>query len=107
MTTLIRKSLMRLQEEQHTKKPRPALMALIALSVILGLLLLMSGSVAYAQATGSATLRGTVKDQAGAVVTKATVVLINEATKVERKATSNENGAFVFSAVNPASYTIK
>ncbi|MBO0797890.1 MAG: TonB-dependent receptor, partial [Blastocatellia bacterium] len=108
MSIRLRNTLVRLQEQQHTKKPRPALMLLIIVSVILALLLLMGGSTAsYAQTTGSATLRGTVKDQSGAVVTRATVALINEATRLERKTTSNEQGTFVFSAVDPASYTIK
>jgi carboxypeptidase family protein/TonB-dependent receptor-like protein len=92
-------------QEPQTKKPLPGL---IILSLIFGLLLVMSGSaVSNAQTTGSATLRGTVKDQAGAVVPKANVVLINEGTKLERKTISSQEGSFVFSAINPATYTLK
>jgi Carboxypeptidase regulatory-like domain/TonB-dependent Receptor Plug Domain len=80
----------------------------ILLGLIVGLVLIVCGtSVSMAQTIGSATLRGTVKDQSNAVVTGATVVLINEATKVERRTTSNQDGVFVFSAVNPATYQIK
>jgi hypothetical protein len=104
MLTLIGDSLVRLQR-QRRREPRSGMRIL---SLIFGLLLLMSGSPeSNAQTTGSATLRGSVKDPAGAVVTNATVVLINEATKIERRASSNQDGLFVFSAVNPAVYTIK
>jgi hypothetical protein len=69
------------------------------------MLALMSG--ASAQSIGSATLRGTVKDPTGALVSNATVTLVNEATKDERKAQSGDSGLFVFSSVPPGSYTIK
>jgi hypothetical protein len=71
--------------------------------------LLMSGAgpLALAQTTGSATLRGTVKDQSGAVVPKATVTLTNDATKDTRKAQTSDAGIYVFSAVNPGVYTLK
>ena len=49
-----------------------------------------------AQVTGSATLRGTLKDPRGAVVPNASVRLINEATKAERKTQSNDDGQYVF-----------
>jgi Carboxypeptidase regulatory-like domain/TonB-dependent Receptor Plug Domain len=104
MLTLIRNSLVHLQG-QRRREPRSVM---IMLGLIFGLLLLTNGSpLSMAQSTGSATLRGMVKDPAGAVVNSATVVLINEATKIERKAVSNQEGSFVFSAVSPATYTIK
>jgi Carboxypeptidase regulatory-like domain/TonB-dependent Receptor Plug Domain len=104
MLTLIRNSLVHLPGRQRRERSS----TMITLSLIFGLLLLMNGSpVSMAQSTGSATLRGMVKDPAGAVVTNASVVLINEATKIERKTTSGQEGLFVFSAVNPATYTIK
>jgi hypothetical protein len=61
----------------------------------------------YAQSTGSSTLRGTVKDPNGAVIPKASVTLTNEATKDERKTRTNDDGIYVFSAVNPGSYTVR
>lgn len=62
---------------------------------------------ASAQTTGSATLRGTLKDPGGAVVANATVTLVNEATKAERKTTSNDEGSYVFTALIPGTYTLK
>ncbi len=104
MLTLIQTSLAQLQR-QFRGGPRPAI---IMLGIAFGLLLLMNGSsVALAQATGSATLRGTVKDQTGAIVTKATVILISEATRIERRTTTNQDGLFVFSSINPGSYVVK
>ena len=72
----------------------------------LGLALVLT-TYAFAQSTGSATLRGSVKDPQGAVIGRATVTLINEATKDERKARTNDSGLYVFSAVNPGVYTVK
>ncbi|MBV9929279.1 MAG: carboxypeptidase regulatory-like domain-containing protein [Acidobacteria bacterium] len=80
-------------------------------SLLLGLVLcasLLAGAqAALGQTTGSATLRGTVKDPAGAVVPNASVALVNEGTKEERKATTNDEGGYVFSAVTPGTYTVR
>ena len=62
---------------------------------------------AVAQSTGSATVRGTVKDPQGAIIRGATVTLINEQTKGERTAKSSEDGTYTFAAVAPGSYTMK
>jgi hypothetical protein len=70
-------------------------------------LALASAQSAFAQSVGSSTLRGTVKDPQGAVVAGASVVLISERTKDERKAITNEEGGFVFSAVTPDTYTVR
>jgi hypothetical protein len=60
-----------------------------------------------AQTAGGATLRGTVKDPNGDVIPGATVTLINERTRDERRATTNTEGLYVFTAVTPATYTLK
>src|SRR6185369_3507506 len=60
-----------------------------------------------AQTTGSATLRGTLKDPKGAVVPNATLTLVNQSTKAERKTTSNDEGSYVFTALIPGTYTLK
>src|SRR5262245_43018917 len=60
-----------------------------------------------AQTTGSATLRGTVKDPTGAIIRDATITIMNERTKDERKAKSSEDGNFTFTALTPGNYTIK
>lgn len=67
----------------------------------------LAGVTALGQTTGSGTLRGTVKDPQGAIVRGATVTITNVRTKDERKATSNDDGNFVFASVTPGEYTMK
>ncbi|MFL6332562.1 MAG: carboxypeptidase regulatory-like domain-containing protein [Pyrinomonadaceae bacterium] len=81
--------------------------SLLLLAFALCVSLVGGAPAAFAQTTGSATLRGTVKDPAGAVVPNASVTLTNEGTKEERKATTNDEGGYVFSAVSPGTYTVK
>ncbi len=73
----------------------------------LALLVLSPGALLFAQVTGSATIRGLVKDQGGAVVPGAAITLQNEQTHSEMSTVSNEAGNYFFSAVNPGTYTIK
>jgi hypothetical protein len=61
--------------------------------------------VAHGQGTGS--ISGTVKDGAGALIPGAKIVLINEASKATRPATSNGEGFFNFIAVQPDTYTVR
>jgi hypothetical protein len=79
---------------------------LIFFALAVGVACLTAVPSAFAQATGSATLRGTVRDPAGAVVPNATVTLINERTKDERKTTSGDEGLYVFNALTPGNYTV-
>src|SRR5262245_19885311 len=72
----------------------------------LALCLCLFASGALAQTTGSATLRGAVKDANGGLLANASVTLINEATKVERKTNTNREGIYVFSSVPPGTYTV-
>ncbi|HEY7180232.1 MAG TPA: TonB-dependent receptor, partial [Blastocatellia bacterium] len=72
----------------------------------LALCLCLFASGALAQITGSATLRGIVKDENGAVIADASVIVINEATKVERKATTNREGIYVLSSLLPGTYSV-
>ena len=55
-------------------------------------------------ATGA--INGTVTDSTGAVVPKATIVLTNTATGLERSAISNDAGIYVFPGVLPGTYTM-
>jgi Carboxypeptidase regulatory-like domain/TonB-dependent Receptor Plug Domain len=80
---------------------------LALLCLVVCLAFLASASTVFAQTTGSATLRGTVKDPQGAIVRGAAVTLTNERTKDERKATTNDDGSFVFSALAPGDYSLK
>jgi hypothetical protein len=62
-------------------------------------------SVVLAQnATGE--VNGTVNDPNGAAVPGAMVKLINQATKTETEATTNQSGYFTFVSLRPASYTL-
>src|SRR5262249_33207313 len=98
MTKLIQTSLSVLSE-RLARLPR--------MTAFLALCLCLIASVSLAQTTGSATLRGTVKDPNGAVVSKATVTLINEATRDERRTTTNQDGVYVFSSVTPGTFSVK
>jgi hypothetical protein len=51
-------------------------------------------------------VRGTVVDVQGAALPKATVTLIDEATKISRETTSNGSGEYVFNALQPGKYKI-
>lgn len=71
-----------------------------ALAMILG--------VGWAAAqTSQGTVTGTVRDASGAVITKATVTLTNEANGVVREAATNDQGAFRADAVIPGPYTLR
>src|SRR5947207_6701642 len=85
-----------------------SLYATLIISIfVLSLTIFAGVRPALAQTTGSATLRGTVKDPQGAVLRDATITLINERTKDERRTKSSEDGSYTFSAVAPGTYTLK
>ena len=76
-------------------------------SMILGVFLIsLCATGVYAQGTTTGTINGAVKDQNGAVVAGANITVKNEATGVERKATSGEDGLFVVDQITPGSYSI-
>lgn len=81
-----------------------------AQAVFVFALTLLLGSItpSIAQVSSSATLRGTVTDQAGAIVPEATVTLINEKTgTVDRSIKTSDEGIFVFPSINPDVYTLR
>jgi hypothetical protein len=51
-------------------------------------------------------LRGTIRDQGGAIIPGVEVSLINEATDVSRATMTNETGEFVFASVAPGTYKL-
>ncbi len=75
--------------------------------VFLGIFLVMltMAPAVFGQAT--ATVTGTVMDQSKAVVPNATVVLIDEATNDTRKSVSNNDGFFVFTALQAKTYKVR
>ena len=52
-------------------------------------------------------IAGTVKDQTGAVIPNATILVKNERTGDERTATSNADGYYTITALRPSLYTVK
>ena len=68
-------------------------------------LMLFCGS-AFGQGQGTSAIRGSVKDQAGAVVAGATVTLTNPETNFTRTTTSNDNGQFGFEGIPPGVYSV-
>lgn len=59
----------------------------------------------YAQ-SDTASISGFVRDPSGGSVPNATITIRNEATGVERRATTNEQGFYIVSSLPPAFYTI-
>ena len=73
---------------------------------MLWLLAFLSASSLLANAQFRASLRGTVTDPTGAAVPGATVTLTNTATSQKIVATSDANGIYQFSALQPAPYSL-
>ena len=80
-------------------------MLLLKRPLVLLVLIVVAASVAFAQA--NAKVSGTVTDPNGAAVPGAVVKLINQSTKIETDATTNEDGYFNFVNVNPAMYMLR
>ena len=87
--------------------PKPSIFSPCARMAGLVLLLLVSSAAKLLAQSNYGALRGLVTDAQGATVDKASVVLTNQATRFVRKATSNGAGEYVFSAVDPATYTVE
>ena len=51
-------------------------------------------------------VRGQVQDAGGAIIAGAKVNLVNEATQVSRSTITNAGGEYVFSQIDPATYTV-
>jgi hypothetical protein len=69
------------------------------------LFLLLCGEAAAQLVTG--TINGSLVDQSGQAIAGAKVTVINERTGLQREATSNEEGAFNFPALQPGGYTVR
>jgi hypothetical protein len=75
-------------------------------AAVVALLLGCLASAALAQG-GSATLSGTVFDQAQAVLPGVTVTVTNEATGIVRETTTGAEGQFVMPTLSPGIYTVR
>ncbi len=73
---------------------------------LLVLAVLLLGHIGYAQVANNTSLVGTVTDQAGNVVAGAKVVGTNVDTKVEYPATTNQEGYYSITFINPGTYDI-
>lgn len=76
-------------------------------SLVLGLALLFSASLVFAQATAtSAQLNGSVKDPSGSVIVKAAITLRSIDTNQTYTSTSNQTGYYILSNVPPGNYEL-
>src|SRR5258708_7932557 len=69
-------------------------------------LVLLASSIFVCGQQGTSTVRGTVKDPQGNVVTGATVTLTNVGTTAARTTTTTDNGGFSFEQVAVGDYKI-
>ncbi len=75
-------------------------------AVALAFFLLGAGN-AFAQATASGTIQGTVFDQSQAIVIGAEVVVTNKATGEKRTASTNNEGNYRFDLLSAGGYTVR
>src|SRR5215467_6393688 len=78
---------------------------LLLAMAICGLLIQTASAVFAQNPTGS--IRGTVTDEQGAVVPKATITVTSKATGVVRKATTNDEGIYTVENLLPGDYDLK
>ena len=71
------------------------------------LLVLLTVSLSLAQGSYTAQIRGTVKDQSGAMVNGASVTITNDATGISVTAKTNAEGLYILTGLRPAEYTLK
>jgi phosphatidate phosphatase APP1 len=83
-------------------KPRHEKLSLLLAA---GLLLALASVTASAQVT-TADLVGTVRDNAGAVVPGVRITLTNDATGVSRSVTTDDDGNYIFTSLQPGRYSL-
>src|ERR1700675_5017517 len=74
--------------------------------VLFSLIFLVMGSSAKAQSIVTGAISGTVTDPSGAVVSDATVTLVNEATRESQSTATGATGSFQFSLLKPGRYAL-
>jgi len=70
------------------------------------LALLLVATTSYGQ-SGNSTVRGTVRDPNGNLVSGANVTLTNPERNFTRTQTTNEDGAYVFNGIPPGTYKLE
>src|SRR5215217_3653431 len=86
---------------------RPAFSRRRALALVCGLLVSLLAATAASAQTGRSTVRGTIRDQQGNVVTGASVTLADASKNFTRTQTTNEEGGYTFAAVPPGTYSVE
>jgi Carboxypeptidase regulatory-like domain len=81
-------------------------MRCLILAIAFIVLASLNVTFAFAQATNTGTVVGTVTDQSGAVVPEATVTLTDTSTNESRTTVSGHTGQYVFVNVPPGTYNI-
>jgi hypothetical protein len=79
---------------------------LITLPMYAALCMALLSPQGWAQVSTAATIRGTVTDASGSVVSKAAVVVLNQQTQVQTNTVTNDSGGFVVPGLNPGSYDV-
>ena len=65
------------------------------------------GGCALSAQTGPGTIKGTVTDQAGTAIRKATITVTRDTTGFERTVATNKAGEYSISSLRPGSYNLK
>jgi hypothetical protein len=78
----------------------------LGVPVVMALLLVLSGSPAYAQGSTTSTITGTVVDSSGGVLPGATVTAKHLATNVVSTTSTNTQGAFTIASLAPGTYEV-
>jgi protocatechuate 3,4-dioxygenase beta subunit len=76
-----------------------------AFFVLIFCLITFGSSVAFGQ-VGTTSIRGTVTDKSGGAIVGAKVALTNAAQGLTRTTTTNDTGAYVFTAIPPGTYSL-
>jgi len=76
------------------------------LAVVVGVLLCLSTTPAWSQATSTSTVTGVVTDQQGALIPGAQVTLIDKGTNTVRTTVTNETGRYVLVNVSSGTYDV-
>src|SRR5262249_26961251 len=85
---------------------RKSMRSMVLLSSRLCGLVLLFTSFVHAQVGTSGEISGTVVDQSGAVVVKASVVAVETAKGIQHSTISDESGHYRFSGLPPATYSV-
>ncbi len=78
-----------------------------ALLAMFSLICFLSLSTAIYGQTTQASIRGSVHDQSGALIVRASLNLVNVETKVVSKTVTNGQGDYLFVNINPGTYTLE